>query len=95
MTQREGFAEMFKKLEDNSGEKLKHDLAKFSPFVNKDSTVRLKGRLSKATNSEDLKRPVLFPAKNHAVVHLLREMHETNHHVGREYVKVWSNSDYG
>ena len=93
-TQRESFAELFNKLENNSGEEVKHDLAKFSPFVDKDSAIRFKGRLNKARTSEDLKRPILFSAKNHAVVRLSRGTHEPNHHVGTEYVTVWSNSEY-
>ena len=40
MTQRKGFAEYFSKLEDSTGERVKHDLAKFSPFVDSDNTIR-------------------------------------------------------
>ena len=73
--------------EDNSGEREKHDLAKLSPFVDSDNTIRLKGRLSKATISDDLKHPILFSAKHPAVVLMLIQMHEDNHHEGTEYVR--------
>ena len=53
MPQGESFAELITKLEDHSGEKVKHDLAKLSPFVYSDNTKRFKGRLSKATVSKD------------------------------------------
>ena len=87
MTQRESFAELFSKLEDNTGEKVKHDLAKLSPFVDNDNTIRLRCRLSKATVSKDLKHLILLSAKHPAVVPMLRQMHEDNHHWGTEYVR--------
>ena len=87
MAQRESFAELFSKLQDNSDERVKHDLAKLSPFVDSDNTIRLKGRLSKATISDDLKHPILLSAKHPAVVLIMIQMHEDNHHEGTEYVR--------
>ena len=87
MTQRERFAELFSKLEDNTGEKVKHDLAKFSPFVDSDNTIPLRGRLSKATVSTDLKHPIVLSAKHLAVVLMMRQMHENNHHEWTEYMR--------
>ena len=52
-TRRKNFAELFNKLEDNSGERVKHDLEKLSPFVDTDSIIRVKGRLSRTTVSEN------------------------------------------
>ena len=87
MIQRDSFAELFKKLEEGSGERVKHDLAKLSPFVDSDNTIRLRGRLSKATVSKDLKHPILLSAKHPAVILMLRQMHEDNHHEGTEYLR--------
>ena len=87
MTQRESFAELFSKLEDNTGESVKHDLAKLSPFVDIDNTIRLRGRFSKSTVSKDLNHPIFLSAKHPAVVLMLRQMHEDNHHEGTEYVR--------
>ena len=64
MTQRERFAELFSKLEDNTGEKVKHNLTKLSPFTDCDNTTRLRGRLSKATVSKELKHPIILSAKH-------------------------------
>ena len=44
LTQHERLAEVFSKLEVNSGDKVKSDLAKLPPFV--DNTTYLEGRLS-------------------------------------------------
>ena len=87
ITQRESVADLLGKFEDNTGEKVKHDLAKFSPFVDSDNTIRLRGRLSKAAVSKDLRHLILLSANHPAVVLMLRQMHEDNHHEGTEYVK--------
>ena len=87
MTQRESFAELNNKPEDNTGEKVKHDLAKLSPFVDNDYTIQLEGRLNKATISDDLEHRILLPAKHPAVVVMLRQMHEDNHHEGTEFMR--------
>ena len=87
IAQRESFPELLQKLVDGNGEKVKHDLTKLSPFIDSHSTVRLKGRLSKATISDDAKQPILLSAKHPMVVLMLRQMHEDNHHEGTEYVR--------
>ena len=87
MTQRESFAELFNKFEDGSGERVKHDLAKLSPFVDSDNIIRLKSRLSKATISDDLKHPILLSAEHPVMILILREMHEDNHNEGTEYMR--------
>ena len=78
--QRESFAEMLSKLADHNGEKVQQNLANFLPFVDSDSTIRLMGRLNKATVEEDLKQPILFPAKHLVLFSMLRGMHEDNDH---------------
>ena len=87
MTQLESSAELFSKLEDSTGEKVKHDLAKLSPFVDSDNTIRLRGRLSKATVSKHLKHAILLSVKHPAMVRMLRQTHKDNHHGGTEYVR--------
>ena len=64
MTQRASFVERSTKLEDNTGEKVKRDLAKLSPFVDSENTIQLKCRLSKAAISDDLKYSILLSAKH-------------------------------
>ena len=86
-TQQESFVELVSKLEDNTGEKVKHDLAKLSPSVDSDNIIRLRGRLSRTTISDDLKHSILLATKHPAVVLMLREMHEVNHHEGTECVR--------
>ena len=44
----------------------------------------LRGRLSKAAINEGLKHPILLSTKYPAVVLMLKQMHENNHHEGTE-----------
>ena len=87
LTERESFAELFNKLDDKSEKRVKHDSAKLSLFVGSDSTMCLMGQLSKLTVSDDLKYPILVSAEHLAVVQMLREVHEDNHHEGAECVR--------
>ena len=87
ITQRDSFAELFKKLEDGSGKRVKHGLDKLSQYINSYNVIQLKGRLSKATIGENLKHPILRSTKHPAVILMLRQMHEDNHHEGTEYVR--------
>ena len=50
---------------------MKQDLAKLSPFVDNDHTIRLGGRLGRATISGVVKHPIPFSAKHPAVVLML------------------------
>ena len=87
LTQCKSFVDLFSKLEDHSGEKVRHDLAKRSPFVESDNTIRLRGRLRKATISQDKKHSILLSAGRPSLVGLLRQMHEDNQHEGTNYVR--------
>ena len=85
MTQHESFVELFRKLVESFGVKKKHVSAKRSPIADSDNTIRLKGRLKKASFSDNLKHPVLHSAKHRVVVLMLRQMLEDNHHEGTGY----------
>ena len=85
--QHENFLELFRKLEENNEEKLKQELAKLFSFIDSDNTNRLKGHVNKAKIVENMKPPILVSAKQPAVVLMLREMHEDNHHQQTEYVR--------
>ena len=82
MMPRESLAELFSNFADNSGDKVNHDLPKLSPIVDSEKTIRLTGRLSKTTINDVLKNSILLLAMHPAVVPMLRQMHEDNHHDG-------------
>ena len=82
MMPRESLAELFNNFADNSGDKVNHDLPKLSPIVDSEKTIRLTGRLSKTTINDVLKNSILLLAMHPAVVPMLRQMHEDNHHDG-------------
>ena len=88
MAQNENFAKLFSKLENTSVKKVKHHLEKLFPNVQSDISIPLPGWFGKTTVGDNLKHSFLLSAKYPAVVMMLREMLEDNHHEGTEY--VWS-----
>ena len=68
VAQHKNFVQLF---EVNSGETAKQELAKPSPFVDRDNIMRLRCLLSNATINGDMKQPILRPAKQPAVVIIL------------------------
>ena len=88
MTEIENFADLFYYFGEDSGDKVKRDLAKLFPFLDSDNTTRLKRQLSKTAITSALKHTFLLSAKHPMVVLTLRQMDEDNHHDGIEC--VWS-----
>ena len=66
---------------------MKHDLAKLPLFGESEDTIRLRGRLRKATIDEDLETPMIFSAKHSAMVLMWSQMHEDNHDDRTEYLR--------
>ena len=87
MNQRESSAELFSKLEVNSGKKVKHDLAKLSSFVDSEDILDLKGQLNTAQKCDHLKHPILLSAEHLAVVVTLKKRREDNLHEEADHVK--------
>ena len=85
LVQRENFAQLISNFEDNSGEKVTHDLEKLFLFVDIDDAICVRGRLSEAANSDHFQHSMLLSPKHPAVVLMLRQMNEDNHHEGTEY----------
>ena len=61
----------------------KHVLAKFNPFIDDLGLLRIRGRISKAVSSYDVKHPIILPAKSSVSYMLVRNTHETVGHLGR------------
>ena len=87
MLQHESSAEVFSKLEVNSGRKMKHDLAKLSSFVDSHNIIDLKCQLSTAKKSDDLKLPILLSTEHLAVVVILKKRCEYNLHEEADYMR--------
>ena len=86
LSQRESYPELYEKLIKSSGKPAKNDLAKLCPFLDKQGTIRLKGRLNKSMLPDETKHPILS-AKHPAIVLLVRQAHVDNHHEGTEHVR--------
>ena len=87
LSQRESYPELYEKLIKNSGKPAKSDLAKLCPFLDKQGTMRLKGRLNKSMLPDETKHPILLSAKHPVIILLLRQAHVDNHHEGTEHVR--------
>lgn len=62
-------------------------LYRFSPYIDENGIVRVKGRIDAAVNiADDLKRPIILP-REHRITHLIvADYHEQYHHVHHETV---------
>ena len=87
LSQRESYHELYEKLIKNSEKPAKNDLAKLCPFLDKQGTMRLKGRLNKSMLPDETKHPILLSAKHPVIILLLRQAHVDNHHEGTEHVR--------
>ena len=87
LSQRESCPKVYEKLIKSSGKPAKNDWAKLCPLLDKQGTIRLKGRLNKSMLPDEIKHPILLSAKHLAIILLLRQAHVDNHHGGTEYVR--------
>ena len=63
------------------------NIAKLSPFVEEDITIRVKGRLKHSNLDYNAKHPIFLTAKHPVVQLLLEKAHRDNLHEGTEYVR--------
>ena len=71
MIQHENFVELFSKIEENTVQEVKHDLAKYSLSVDSKNIIRLKDHLNRATINDYSNYPALFSARHPPVVLML------------------------
>ena len=63
------------------------NIAKLSPFIQEDRTIRVKGRLKHSNLDYNAKDPILLTVKHPVVQLLLEKAHRDNLHEGTEYVR--------
>ena len=63
------------------------NIARLSPFIEEDGTIRVKGRLKHSNLDYNAKHPTLLTAKHPVVQLLLEKAHRDNLHEGTEYVR--------
>ncbi|KAL6481772.1 hypothetical protein MHYP_G00098520 [Metynnis hypsauchen] len=85
LVQEEAFAEDIQKIKLQKGDILsRHNkLYKLSPFLDKNSVLRVGGRLSKSALHHDIKYPAILPKKSHVSALLVKHYHERIGHQGR------------
>ena len=85
--QAESFANVSKSITNSKEISKTLNIAKFSPFIEKDGTVRVNGRLKHSNLDYNAKHPILLTAKHPVVQLLLEKAHQDNLHEGTEYVR--------
>ena len=63
------------------------NIAKFSPLIEENGTIRVKGRLKHSNLDYNAEQPILLTAKHPVVQLLLEKAHRDNPHEGTEYVR--------
>ena len=87
LLQQEQFREEMKSLRAEKEFPKSSKILQFSPFLDEEGLIRVKGRIGKSQLDFDAKHPILLHWKNQAVELFLRNEHKNNQHEGTERVK--------
>ena len=87
IVQNESFPNVSKSIADSKEISKTLNIAKLSPFINEDRTIRVKGRLKHSNLDYNAKHPILLTAKHPVVQLLLERAPRDKLHEGREYVR--------
>ena len=85
--QNESFPNLTKSIANRKEISKTLNIAKLSPFIEEDGTIRVKGRLKHSNLDYNAKQPILLTAKHPVVQLLLERAHRDNLHEGTEYVR--------
>ena len=92
--QNESFPNVLKTIANSKEISKKLNIAKLSPFIEEDATIRVKGRLKLSNLDYNAKHPILLTAKHPVVQLLLEKAHRDNLHEGTEYVRNMLQEEY-
>ena len=85
--QKESFLNVSKSIANSKEISKTLNIAKLSPFIEEDGTIRVNGRLKHSNLDYNVKHPLLLTAKHPVVQFLLEKAHRDNLHEGTEYVR--------
>ena len=92
--QNESFPNVSKSISNSKEISKVLNIAKLSPFIEEDGTIRVKGRLKHSNLDYNAKHPILLTAKHPVVQLLLEKAHRDNLHEGTEYVRNMLQQEY-
>ena len=92
--QNESFPNVSKSIANSKEISKTLNIAKLSPFIEEDGTIRVKGRLKHSNLDYNAKHPILLTAKHPVVQLLLEKAHRDNLHEGTEYVRNMLQQEY-
>ena len=85
--QNESFPNVSKSIANSKEISKTLNIAKLSPFIEEDGTIRVKGRLKHSNLDYNAKHPILLTAKHPVLQLLLEKAHQDNLHESTEYVR--------
>ena len=94
IVQNESFLNVSKSIANSKEISKTLNIAKLSPFIEEDGTIRVKGRLKHSNIDYNAKHPILLTAKHPVVQLLLEKAHRDNLHEGTEYVRNMLQQEY-
>ena len=92
--QNESFPNVSKSISNSKEISKVLNIAKLSPFIEEDGTIRVKGRLKHSNLDYNAKHPILLTAKHPVVQLLLEKAHRDNLHEGTEYARNMLQQEY-
>ena len=92
--QTESFLTVLKSIANSKEISKTLNIAKWSPFIEEDGTIRVKGRLKHSNLAYNAKHPILLTAKHPVVQILLEKAHRDNLHEGTENVRNSLQKEY-
>ena len=92
--QNESFPSVSKSIANSNEISKTLNIAKLSPIIEEDGTIRVKGRLKHSNLDYNAKHPILLTAKHPVVQLLFEKAHRDNLHEGTEYVRNMLQQEY-
>ncbi|XP_066302751.1 uncharacterized protein [Branchiostoma lanceolatum] len=85
--QRSHYSEEIASLQGSKGSvKSSSSIFQLNPKLDEEGILRVGGRLSQATLTEEMKHPMMLPKRSRVSELVIQEIHEDNGHLGRNYV---------
>ena len=92
--QNESFPNVSKSIANSKEISKTLNITKLSTFIEKDGTIKVKGRLKHLNLDYNAKHPILLTAQHPVVQLLLEKAHRDNLHEGTEYVRNMLQQEY-
>ena len=94
LVQNDVFHQEINDLQDNACLKSNHALSKLDPFTDNTGLLRVGGRLKYALIPYASKHQIILPSGHHCAMLLIRHIHKSNFHCGKEHLMSILRQEY-